>query len=83
MNFTLLVDQLQDQDVEAMPLQLPVNFPAPATNPWLTMFGAFKDDVYFDQVMDIIQAERDALGDDEIDPAYYHFDLASSGTDDG
>jgi hypothetical protein len=35
------------------------------------MFGAFKDDVYFDQVMDIIIAERDALGDDEIDPAYY------------
>jgi hypothetical protein len=81
MNFTLLIDQLQD--VEAMPWQLPVDLSAPETNPWVKMFGAFKDDVYFDQVMDIIQAERDALGDDEIDPAYYHFDFASSGTDDG
>jgi hypothetical protein len=66
---TTLIDHLQD--VEAMPWQLPVDLPAPANNPWVKMFGAFKDDVYFDQVMDIIIAERDALGDDEIDPAYY------------
>jgi hypothetical protein len=66
---TTLIDNFQD--VEATPWQLPVELPAPATNPWLRMFGAFKDDVYFDQVVDIIQAERDALGDDEIDPAYY------------
>jgi hypothetical protein len=66
---TTLIDHLQD--VEAMPWQLPVELPSPTPNPWARMFGAFKDDLYFDQVMDIIQAERDALGDDEIDPAYY------------
>jgi hypothetical protein len=66
---TTLIDNLQG--IEALPWQLPVELPAPVTNPWVKMFGAFKDDVYFDEVMDIIQADRDALGDDEIDPAYY------------
>jgi hypothetical protein len=66
---TTLIDHLQD--VEALPWQLPVELPASAINPWARMFGAFKDDAYFDQVMDIIQADRDALGDDELDPAYY------------
>jgi hypothetical protein len=66
---TTLMDQLQD--VEAMSWEVPVELPSAATNPWLRMFGAFKDDVYFDEVMEIIQAERDALGDDELDPAYY------------
>jgi hypothetical protein len=65
-----LIDQLQD--AEAMSWQVPVDLSAAAgTNPWVKMFGAFKDDVYFDQVMDIIQAEREALGDDELDPPYY------------
>ncbi len=34
------------------------------------MFGDFKNDIYFEAVMDIIQAEREALGGKEIDPAY-------------
>jgi hypothetical protein len=63
MNFTLLVKILESAQVAALP--------APEKNPWVEMFGAFKDDVYFDEVMAIIQADRDALGDDELDPAYY------------
>jgi hypothetical protein len=66
---TTLIDHLDG--VEASPWQLPVELPAPATSPWVRMFGAFKDDVYFDEVMAIIHADRDALGDDELDPAYY------------
>jgi hypothetical protein len=53
--------------VEASVLELP----APAISPWVKMFGTFEDDVYFDEVMAIIQADRDALGDNELDPAYY------------
>jgi hypothetical protein len=67
MNFTLLVKTLESDQVAASGLELP----ASATSPWVKMFGAFKDDVYFDQVMAIIQADRDALGDDELDPSYY------------
>jgi hypothetical protein len=63
MNFTLLAKILELAQVAELP--------APATNPWVKMFGAFKDDVYFEEVMAIIQADRDALGDDELDPAYY------------
>jgi hypothetical protein len=66
---TTLIDHLDG--VEASSWQLPVELPAPATSPWVKMFGAFKDDVYFDEVMAIIQADRDAIGDDEIAPAYY------------
>jgi hypothetical protein len=67
MNFTLLVKTLESVQVAASVLELP----APAISPWVKMFGTFKDDVYFDQVMAIIQADRDALGDDELDPSYY------------
>jgi hypothetical protein len=40
-------------------------------NPWLEMFGAFRDSVYFDDVVQIIEAERAALGDEDVDPAFY------------
>jgi hypothetical protein len=40
-------------------------------NPWKNLFGIFRDDVHFQEVVEIIQAERDALGDEDIDPAYY------------
>jgi hypothetical protein len=41
------------------------------TNPWKSLFGIFRDDVYFQEVVEINQAERDALSDENIDPAYY------------
>jgi hypothetical protein len=40
-------------------------------NPWLEMFGAFRDSVYFDDVVKVIEAERAALGDEDVDPAFY------------
>ena len=55
------------QDTELLPFEIPVNF----ANPWMKLFGLFKGDPYFDDVVNIMQAERDALGDEEIDPAYY------------
>jgi hypothetical protein len=35
------------------------------------MFGAFRDSVDFDDVVKIIEAERAALGDEDVDPAFY------------
>jgi hypothetical protein len=40
-------------------------------NPWLEMFGAFRDSVYFDDVVNIIEADRAALGDEDVDPSVY------------
>jgi hypothetical protein len=62
---TTLIDRLQD--TELLAFEIPVN----RANPWMKLFGLFKDDPYFDDVVNIMQAERDALGDEEIDPAYY------------
>jgi hypothetical protein len=62
---TTLIDRLQD--TELLPFEIPVN----PVNPWMKLFGLFKADPYFDDVVNIMQAERDALGDEEIDPAYY------------
>jgi hypothetical protein len=58
------------QDTEVLDWKLPLDR-SPTPSAWQNMFGAFKNDTYFDEVMEIIQAERDALGDEEIDPAYY------------
>ncbi len=62
---TTVIDRLQD--TELLPFEIPVNL----ANPWVKLFGLFKDDPYFDEVVNIMQAERDVLGDEEIDPAYY------------
>ncbi len=59
------------KEAEVVDLQVPMRQATASFNAWKNMFGAFKDDIYFQEVMDIIQAERDALGDEEIDPAYY------------
>jgi hypothetical protein len=40
-------------------------------NPWLEMFGAFRDSVYFDDVVKIIEADRAVLGDEDVDPSVY------------
>ena len=64
-----LLDNLKD--AEALPWQIPVNLPSLSENPWKNLFGLFKDDRYFDEVLDIIQAERDSLGDEDLDPEFY------------
>jgi hypothetical protein len=38
---------------------------------WAKFAGIFKDNPMFDQVMEQIQADRDAWGDEEIDPSEY------------
>ncbi|GAP94619.1 hypothetical protein [Leptolyngbya sp. NIES-2104] len=65
----VLLDQVKD--VEVLSLRLPVPVSPTVENPWQKLFGIFQDDPYFDEVVEIIQAEREALGDEEIDPAYY------------
>jgi hypothetical protein len=42
--------------------------PEPA---WAKSAGIFQDNPMFDQVMDQIQADRDAWGDEEMDPSEY------------
>ncbi len=64
-----LLDNLKD--AEALPWQVAVSLPSLSENPWKNLFGLFKDDRYFDEVLDIIQAERDSLGDEELDPEFY------------
>ena len=67
-------------DAEIVSLSLPISPTrnvaksmdlASPQHPWQALFGLFHDDVYFQEVMELIQVERDALGDEEIDPAYY------------
>ena len=64
-----LIDNLKD--AETVPWQIPVDLPSLAENPWKNLFGLFKDDRYFEEVLDIIQAERDAFGDEDLDPGFY------------
>ena len=64
-----LLDNLKD--AETLPWQIPVSLPSLSENPWKNLFGLFKDDRYFDEVLDIIQAERNSLGDEELDPEFY------------
>ena len=61
----------QMKDAEVVSLNLPIEVALPSKNPWKGLFGVFRDDVYFKEVVELIQAEREALGDEEIDPAYY------------
>lgn len=66
---TALLEQIKDAEV--LSLSLPVTASPLVENPWKNLFGLFQDDIYFKEVLEIIRAERDALGDEEIDPAYY------------
>lgn len=61
----------QIKDAEVVSLRLPIAVSSPTENSWNNLFGIFRDDVYFEEVVELIQAERDALGDAEIDPGYY------------
>lgn len=66
---SILLEQVKD--VEAVSVSLPVPIQSLVKAPWKDLFGVFQDDVYFEEVVEIIQADREALGDEEIDPAYY------------
>jgi hypothetical protein len=69
----LLSDQLQAQldHVEFVPLSLSLRDQPQAESPWKPLFGLYKDVPAYEDVMAIIQADRDALGDEDIDPGFY------------
>ena len=59
------------QNVEMVPVRIPLSNALPPSNPWNELCGVFKDSQYFDEVMEIIQAEREKLGNEDIDPSFY------------
>lgn len=73
----LAIERLKDalldhvKDAEVVSLNLPIPVSSLFENPWKNLFGIFRDDLYFKEVVELIEAEREALGDDAIDPAYY------------
>ncbi len=67
----VLVEKMTHVEVRPWSIALPTvdgetNEPA-----WAKFAGIFKDNPMFDQVMEQIQADRDAWGDEEIDPSEY------------
>jgi hypothetical protein len=69
-DLTILLSQ-HIQKIEMVPVRIPLPTSTPGTNPWNEMFGAFKDSQYFDEVVEIMSAEREKLGDEDIDPDFY------------
>jgi predicted RNase H-like HicB family nuclease len=69
-DLTILLSQ-HLQKIEMVPVKIPLPPSTPKTNPWHEMFGALKDSQYFDEVVEIVSAEREKLGDEDIDPAFY------------
>lgn len=63
--------QAQIDRAEFLALSLPRPHQEHTESPWKKLFGLYKDVPAFDDVMAIIQAERDALGDEPIDPGFY------------
>lgn len=61
----------QIQGAEILNWQFQVDLPLSSDTSWKKLFGLFQDDPYFEEVLDIIQTERDAFGNEELDPAYY------------
>ena len=59
------------QNVEMVPVRIPLSNALSPSNPWNELCGVFKDSQYFDEVMEIIQAEREKLGNEDIDPSFY------------
>jgi predicted RNase H-like HicB family nuclease len=66
---TALIEHLQP--IEVIPLELSVSASTTDLNPWVPLFGMFEDNRYFDEVMAIVEAERETAGDEDIDPAFY------------
>jgi predicted RNase H-like HicB family nuclease len=59
------------QQIELVPVKIPLPHSSPDTNHWGELFGVLKESQYFDEVVEIIKAEREKLGDEEIDPSFY------------
>jgi hypothetical protein len=65
----LLSDRLQNTDIVALELPIPVS--SSPENPWKKLFGLFKDDPDFAEIVAEIRAEREVDDDSEIDPSVY------------
>jgi predicted RNase H-like HicB family nuclease len=69
-NLKLLLAQCLE-NVEMVSVRIPLSHSLPVSHPWRELSGVLKDSQYFDEVMEIIQSEREKLGDEEIDPSFY------------
>jgi hypothetical protein len=69
----LVADRLQAQldHVEFVPLNLSLLDRPQAEHPWQHLFGLYKDVPAYEEVMAIIQADREALDDEDIDLEFY------------
>jgi hypothetical protein len=56
------------QDVEVVNCQMPIRGAKP---PWLKFAGIFEHNTDFAEIVDEIQAQRDAWGDEEMDESEY------------
>ncbi|WP_034937289.1 hypothetical protein [Gloeocapsa sp. PCC 73106] len=56
------------QHIEAISWIVPVPASKP---PWMKFAGVFKDDPDFQEIMEVIRAERTSDDDSEVDPSYY------------
>jgi predicted RNase H-like HicB family nuclease len=65
----LLAQRLQN--IEMVPVKISLSTTSSKLNAWSGLFGILKESQYFDEVMSIIQEEREKLGNEEIDPAFY------------
>jgi predicted RNase H-like HicB family nuclease len=69
-NLKLLLAQ-RLANVEMLPVRIPLSYPLPVSNPWSELVGVLKDSQYFDEVIEIIQSEREKLGNADIDPSFH------------
>jgi predicted RNase H-like HicB family nuclease len=66
-----LVERMAHVEVRPWSIALPTANDQTDEPTWAKFAGIFKDNSMFDQVMEQIQADRDAWGDEEIDPSEY------------
>jgi predicted RNase H-like HicB family nuclease len=59
------------QQIEIVPVKISLPYSSPEANPWGEVFGVLKESHYFDEVVAIVEDEREKMGDEEIDPSFY------------
>jgi predicted RNase H-like HicB family nuclease len=59
------------EQVEFMPLSLPLPASPSMDNPWTKLFGLYKNDPDFAEIAAAIRAEREVDDDSEVDPSVY------------
>jgi predicted RNase H-like HicB family nuclease len=59
------------EQVEFLPLSLPLTASRSVDNPWTKLFGLFKDDPDFAEIAAAMRAEREVDDDSEVDPSVY------------